>query len=71
MVPLKTLLFLPVMLLKEKEDWGMMVEAGAKEEDLLLFEGICNENAPRFRRTNTIEIMLAIDPDIAPDEAES
>ena len=55
----------------EKEEWGVMVEAGTEEEDLLQFDGICNENTPRFQRTKTVEIMLAIDPDTAPDEAES
>ena len=28
----------------EKEDWGVIVDAGAEEEDLLQFDGICNEN---------------------------
>ena len=55
----------------EKEEWGVMVEAGTEEEDLLQFDGICNENAQRFQRTKTVEIMLAIHPDTAPDEAES
>ena len=55
----------------EKEDWGVIVDAGTEEEDLLQFDGICNENAPRFRRTKTVEIMLAIDPDTAPEEVES
>ena len=51
-----------------QEDRGVIVDAGTEEEDLLQFDGICNENAPRFRRTNTVEIMLAIDPDTAPEE---
>ena len=55
----------------ENEDWGVIVDAVAEEEDLLQFDGICNENALRFRRTETVEIMLAIDPDTAPDNAES
>ena len=35
------------------------------------FFGICNDNAPQFRRTKTVEIMIALDPDTASDEAES
>ena len=54
----------------EKENWGVIVDAGTEEEDLLQFDGICKENAPRFRRTKTVEIMLAIDPDTAPEEVE-
>ena len=49
----------------------MIVDAGVEEEGLLQSEGICNENAPQFQRTKTVEIMMAIDPDTAPDEAES
>ena len=45
----------------------MIVDAIVEEEDLLQFEGICNENAPQFQRTKTIEITIAIDPDTAPD----
>ena len=49
----------------------MIVDAGVEEEDLPQFEGICNENVPQFQKTKTIEIMMAVDPDTAPDEAES
>ena len=49
----------------------MIVDAGVEEADLLQFDCICNENAPQFQRTKTVEIMMAIDPDIAPDEVES
>ena len=55
----------------EKEKWGVLAEEGIDEDDLLKFDGVCNENATRFRKTKTVEIMMAIDPDIAPDEAES
>ena len=55
----------------EKEEWGVIVDAGVEEEDLLQFDGICNENAPQFQRTKTVKIMMSIDPDTAPDEAES
>ena len=41
------------------------------EDDLLKFDGVCNDNAPKCQRTKTVEIMLALDPDNAPDEAES
>ena len=44
---------------------------GVDEDDLLKFDSVCNENALRFRKTKTVEIMMAIDPDIAPGEAES
>ena len=30
-----------------------------------------NENAPKLKKTKTVETMLALDPDNAPDEAES
>ena len=55
----------------EKEKWGVIVDTGVEDEDLLQFEGICNENSPQFRRIKTVEIMMAIDPDTAPHEAES
>ena len=55
----------------ENETWGVIAEEGAEEEDLLKFDGICNENAPQFRGTKTIEIMMAIDPDTAPEEFDS
>ena len=45
--------------------------AGVEEEDVLQFDGVCNESALQFQRTQTIEIMMAIDPDTAPEEAES
>ena len=42
-----------------------------EDEDLLQFEGICNENSLQFQRIQTVEIMMAIDPDTSPHEAES
>ena len=44
----------------------MIVDTGVEHEDLLQFEGICNENSPHFQKIKTIEIMMAIDPDTAP-----
>ena len=55
----------------EKEDWGVIVDTGVEDGDLLQFEGICNENSPQFRRIKTVEIVMAIDPDTAPYDAES
>ena len=55
----------------EKDDWGVIVDTGVEDGDLLQFEGICNQNSPQFRRTTTVEIILVIDPDTAPYEAES
>ena len=40
----------------EKETWGVVAEEGIEEEELLKFDGVCNENAPQFRRTKTVEI---------------
>ena len=55
----------------EQETWGVIAENDIEEEDIRLYDGICNENAPQFRRGKTVEIMLAIDPDVIPEEAES
>ena len=55
----------------EMETWGMIAEERMEDEDLLKFDGIFKENAPQFRRTNTVEIMMAIDPDTAREEGES
>ena len=41
------------------------------EDDLVKFDSMWNENAPKFQRTKTVEIMLALDPDNAPDETDS
>ena len=35
------------------------------------FERICNENSPQFLIIITVEIMMAVDPDTAPYDAES
>ena len=55
----------------EMETWGMIAEERMEDEDLLKFDGIFKENAQQFRRTKTVEIMMAIDPDTVPKEAES
>ena len=55
----------------EKEDWGVIVDTGVEDEDLLQLEGICHEKSQQFRIIKTVEIMMAIDPDTAPYEAES
>ena len=60
-----------LLIIDETEKWGVHAEEGIDEDDLLKFDGVCNENAQRFRKTKTVEITMAIDPDIAPDEAES
>ena len=54
----------------EKEEWGGIVDAGVENQDLLQFEGICNENSQQFQRSKTVEIMLAINPDTVPYEVE-
>ena len=30
----------------EKEEWGVIVDTGVEDEDLLQFKEICNENVP-------------------------
>ena len=55
----------------EQETWGVIAEHDIEEEDMRLYDGFCNENAPQFRRGNTVEIMLALDPDVVPEEVES
>ena len=54
----------------EKEEWALIF-AGVEEEHFLQFNCVCNENAPQFERTKTVEIMMAIDPGTASDEFES
>ena len=55
----------------EKELWAVIVDSGFDDEGLVQFEGICNENSPQFQTIKTVEIMMAIDPDTSPHEAES
>ena len=55
----------------EKELWAVIVDSGFDDEGLVQFEGICNENSPQFQTIQTVEIMMAIDPDTSPHEAES
>ena len=50
---------------------GVIVEEGAGAEDLLKFDCICKENAQQFRRTNAVEIMMAIDPGTIPEDGDS
>ena len=52
------------MVTDEAEQWAVIEEEGA--EDLLKYDGSCHENAPKFRKTKVIEIMMAIDPAIGP-----
>ena len=33
-----------------------------------MYGGICNENAPKFRKTKVVEVMMAINPDTGPDD---
>ena len=47
----------------------VVAEEGA--DVLLEYDGLLNENARRFKKTRTIEIIMAIDPDTAPEEVES
>ena len=53
------------MVTDETEHWAVIEEGG--DDDLLRYDGICNENAPKFRKTKVIEVMMAIDPDIGPE----
>jgi len=53
------------MVTDETEQWAVIEEGG--DDDLLRYDGICNDNAPKFRKTKVIEVMLAIDPDIGPE----
>ena len=54
----------------EKGEWGVIIDTGVEDEDLLQFKGICSENSPQVQRMKMIKIMMAIDPDTAPYEAE-
>ena len=51
------------------EKGEIVAEVGA--DDLFQYDGFLIKNASRFKRTKTIEIMVAIDPDLddAPLEA--
>ena len=49
----------------------MIVDSVVEDGDLLQFEGICNENSPQLLIINTVEIMMAIDPDTVPYDVES
>ena len=62
---------LPAPYVTDEKERGVIADTGVEDEDLLPFEGICNENSPQFRRTTTVEAMMAIDPDNASHEAES
>ena len=55
----------------ETKKWGVIAKDDVDEDDLLNFDGVWNENAPKFQRTKTVEIMLALDPHNAPNEDES
>ena len=36
----------------EKDDWGVIADAGTEDEDLVQFNGICNENAKISKNRN-------------------
>ena len=59
--------WLASMTIDESEKWAVIERGGA--EDLQNYEGICNENALRFRKMKAIEVMMAIDPDTGQDDS--
>ena len=34
----------------------------------MIYNCMCNENAPKFWKTKVVEVMMAIDPDTGPDD---
>ena len=46
-------------------DTNEKLEVVAEEgtDDLLEYDGLLNENAARFKKTKTVEVMMALDPD--------
>ena len=61
----------PKFLRPQIEPLLQMCGQAVANEELLRFEGIFNDNSPQFQRIQIVEIMMAIDPDTAPHEAES
>ena len=55
------------MVTDSAEKLEITAEEGA--DDLFVYDGTCKENAPRFRKTKVVEIMMAIDPDTGPDDS--
>ena len=57
----------------DTEQWSVMTdEVGSA--DVLEYDSLLKENAPRFRRTRIVETMMAIEPDVdeqVDDDAEA
>ena len=50
----------------ESEEWAVIQGGGAG--DLLNYEGMCNEYAPKFRKMKVIKIVMVIHPDTRQDD---
>ena len=53
----------------DTEKLEIVAEEGS--DDILEFDGMLNMNAPRFRKTKTVEVMMALDPDNENDDDDN